>query len=155
MMDTRDILQQADDFAEAFKRCSKGENPRKDEFNRICADIVSIPAIVNAAFSCELYFKSMLKQPWGHKLKDLFEQLDIETQLQLKSEFDTNFTKHPVYNFDVFLNDISDAFIEWRYVFEESHTEGFYGCYINEFFMFFNCFLPIVKRIAHERFTAR
>ena len=38
--------------------------------------------------------------------------------------------------------------------FEEQHTEGFYGCYINEFFMFFNCFLPIVKRIAHEHFIA-
>ena len=155
MMVVRDILQQADDFAEAFRRCSKGENPRKDEFNRMCMDVVSIPAIVNAAFACELYLKSMLEQPWGHKLKDLFEQLDNETKIQLKNEFDASCSKHPVYNFEVFLNDISDAFVEWRYVFEESHTEGFYGCYINEFLMFFNCFLPIVKRIAHERHTAR
>ena len=155
MMVVRDILQQADDFAEAFRRCSKGENPRKDEFNRMCMDVVSIPAIVNAAFACELYLKSMLEQPWGHKLKDLFEQLDNETKIQLKNEFDASFSKHPIYNFNVFLNDISDAFVEWRYVFEESHTEGFYGCYINEFLMFFNCFLPIVKRIAHERHTAR
>lgn len=151
----RDILQQADDFAEAFRRCSKGENPRKDEFNRLCTDVVSIPAIVNAAFACELYFKSMLEQPWGHKLKDLFEQLDRKIQLQLKNEFNTNFTKHPVYNFDGFLSDISDAFIEWRYIFEEQHTEGFYGCHINEFLTFFNCFLPIVKRVANERHTAR
>lgn len=154
-MVVRDILQQADDFAEAFRRCSKGENPKKDELNRMCMDVVSIPAIVNAAFSCELYFKSMLTRPWGHKLKDLFEQLDVETQLQLKSEFDANFTHHLVYNFDFVLNDISNAFIAWRYVFEKPHTEGFYGCYINEFLMFFNCFLPIVKRIAHERYAAR
>lgn len=151
----RNILQQADDFAEAFRRCSKGENLRKDEFNRMCADVVNIPAIVNAAFSCELYFKSMLENPRGHKLKELFEQLDRETKLQLRNEFNANFTKHPVYNFDIFLNDISNAFVEWRYVFEEPHTEGFYGCYINEFLMFFNCFLPIVKRIAHECHTAR
>lgn len=147
----RDVLQQADDFAEAFRRCSKGEKPRKDVFNRICTDVVSIPAIVNAAFACELYLKSMLEQPWGHKLKDLFEHLDRETKLQVKNEFDTSFTKHPIYNFDVFLKDVSDAFVEWRYVFEEPHTESFYGCYINEFLMFFDCFLPIIKRIAHGR----
>ena len=121
----------------------------------MCMDVVSIPAIVNAAFACELYLKSMLEQPWGHKLKDLFEQLDNEAKIQLNNEFDASVSNHPVYNFDVFLNDISDAFVEWRYVFEESHTEGFYGCYINEFLMFFNCFLPIVKRIAHEHHTIR
>ena len=155
MKNIRNILQQADDFAEAFRRCSKGENPRKDEYNRICADVVSIPSIVNAAFACELYLKSMLDRPRGHKLKYLFEQLDRETKLQMRNEFDASFTKHPVYDFNVFLNDVSDAFVKWRYVFEESHTEGFYGCYINEFLMFFNCFLPIVKRIAHERHNAR
>ena len=144
MKNIRNILQQADDFAEAFRRCSKGENPRKDEYNRICADVVSIPSIVNAAFACELYLKSMLDRPRGHKLKYLFEQLDRETKLQMRNEFDASFTKHPVYDFNVFLNDVSDAFVKWRYVFEESHTEGFYGCYINEFLMFFNCFLPIV-----------
>ena len=95
-MVVRDILQQADDFAEAFRRCSKGENPRKDEFNRMCMDVVNIPAIVNAAFACELYLKSMLEQPWGHKLMDLFEQLDNETKIQLKNEFDVSFSKHPV-----------------------------------------------------------
>ena len=121
----------------------------------LCCWPFGIPAIVNAAFSCELYFKSMLENPRGHKLKELFEQLDRETKLQLRNEFNANFTKHPVYNFDIFLNDISNAFVEWRYVFEEPHTEGFYGCYINEFLMFFNCFLPIVKRIAHECHTAR
>ena len=152
-MIVRNILQQADDFAEAFRRCSKGENLRKDEFNRMCADVVSIPAIVNAAFACELYFKSMLEQPRVHKLKDLYEQLDDETRLRLKNEFDKNFPKHPIYNFYVFLNDVSNAFVEWRYVFEESHTEGFYGCYINEFLMFFNYFLPIVKHVAHEHYT--
>ena len=88
-----------------------------------------------------------------NKSKDLYEQLDDETRLRLKNEFDKNFTKHPIYNFDVFLNDVSNAFLEWRYVFGESHSEGFYGCYINEFLMFFNCFLPIVKRVAHEHYT--
>ena len=78
----RNILQQADDFFEAYRRCSKGENPRKDEYNRLCFSVVNVPAVVNAAFSIELYLKSILKsKEREHRLEILFNKLNIETQI--------------------------------------------------------------------------
>ena len=147
----RNILQQADDFYEAYRRCSKGENPRKDEFGRLCFSVVNIPAIVNAAFSIELYLKSILRtKKREHRLEILFNELDIKIREQIKKTINTELSKNNIFNFDDCLSHISNVFVEWRYIYEEYHTEGFYGCYINEFIMFFNLLLPILSEIAHN-----
>lgn len=148
---SRDIIQQADDFFEAYRRCTHGENPRKDEYGRLCLSVVNIPAIVNAAFSCELYFKSIIgSKAKGHALRELFDQLDVDAQNYLREPINKEFAKNNLFDFDVCLDHISNAFVEWRYIYEESHTEGFYGCYINEFLMFFNLLLPLLKDLAHK-----
>lgn len=147
----RNILQQADDFFEAYRRCSKGENPRKDEYNRLCFSVVNVPAVVNAAFSIELYLKSILKsKEREHRLEILFNKLNIETQEQIKKAINAELSKNNIYNFDECLSHISNVFVEWRYIYEDYHTDGFYGCYITEFIMFFNLFLPILSEIAHK-----
>ena len=148
----RNILLQADDFFEAYRRCSHGENPRKDEYGRMCFSVVNIPAIVNAAFSCELYFKSMInEQVRGHDLKELFEQLNVSKQEFIREQINNEFSKNKIFDFDLCLKHISNAFAEWRYIYEAPHTEGFYGCYINEFLMFFNLLLPLLKDLAHQK----
>ena len=148
---SRDIIQQADDFVEAYRRCTHGENPRKDEYGRLCLSVVNIPAIVNAAFSCELYFKSIIgSKAKGHALRELFDQLDVDAQNCLREPINKEFAKNNLFDFDVCLDHISNAFVEGRYIYEESHTEGFYGCYINEFLMFFNLLLPLLKDLAHK-----
>ena len=42
-----DIIEIANDFYEAYKRCIEGKNTRKLEDGRICSDVVNIPSIVN------------------------------------------------------------------------------------------------------------
>ena len=149
----RNILMQADDFFEAYRRCRKGENLHKEN-GRLCASVVNIPAIANASFACELYIKSMISdKTFGHNLKDLFDLLPKETQNTISNSVNDKFAEHPVYNFEYCLESAADVFINWRYIYENRHTEGFYGSYINEYLMFFEGLLPILKEIAYSHNT--
>ena len=110
----RSILLQADDFFEAYRHCTHGKNPRKDEYGRLSFSVVNIPAIVNAAFSCELYFKSMIGNlERNHALEDLFEQLDTDTQHYLRKQISYEFRKNKLFDFDACLEHISNAFVEF------------------------------------------
>ena len=51
----------ANDFYSAYKRCIEGKNPHIDEYGRHVMEVVNVPAIVNAAFACELYLKLLIK----------------------------------------------------------------------------------------------
>lgn len=144
------ILSQADDFCEAFHRCTQGKNPAIDEFGRTKYAVVNIPAIVNAAFACELYLKSLLGKKGEHNLKNLFELLDTDKQEQIRSYVDKKFDKHCIYSFDFCLKRAANVFIEWRYIYEENHTDGFMGCFINEYLIFFSYFTEILKNLAHS-----
>ena len=146
------ILLQADDFAEAYKRCREGKNPRRDEHERLCCSCVNIPAIVNAAFACELYLKSLLTNPpkKEHNISKLFCLLPEDIEQTIRNYVNDQFKGHPVYNFDYCIERAGDAFVNWRYIFEEEHTDGFYGTFINEYLSFFENLIPILKSIAHS-----
>ena len=145
------ILLQADDFAEAYCRCIKGENPTIDEYGRTCCSVLNIPAIVNAAFACELYIKSILVTTTKeHDLEILYSQLDNEKQSEIRSYVDKCFNGHPTYKFDTCLKRASNAFVDWRYIYEDEHSDGYMGCFINEYLEFFKHFIFILKEIAHE-----
>lgn len=151
---TTTILQQADDFAEAFYRCTQGKNSTIDEFGRAKYSAINIPAIVNAAFACELYLKSMLNKKKGvHNLKALFKLLDTDIQEQIKSYVDKKLNKHCSYSFDICLERAAKVFIEWRYIYEGYHTDGSMGCFINEYLMFFDSFTEILKNLAHSNYS--
>ena len=144
------ILLQADDFAEAYRRCARGENPTIDEYGRTCYAVVNIPAIVNAAFACELYMKSMITTPIvGHELASLFSELDTDKQEQIRQYVDNKFKEHPVNSFDMCLERATNVFVDWRYIYEEEHTDGFMGCFINEYLTFFQYFIEILSKLAH------
>lgn len=81
------IINIADDFFEAYKRCSEGKNLRFNEYGATVLSVVNLPAIVNAAFASELYLKSMLpKKARTHNLKDLFYKLSSSIQEELKRQ---------------------------------------------------------------------
>jgi len=79
-----------------------------------------IPVVVNYAFAAEVNLKLILlsvgKQVRGHKLKSLYDLLPLELKDEIKRE-----AKIGRMNFDTELARISDAFVDWRYIYE---TEG-------------------------------
>lgn len=86
--------------------------------------ILSSPTMVNSAFACELFLKTILilhdidyikvlKKGDGHKLKPLFELLPNQEykdflQIGTKQEFESELQEH------------SGDFIDWRYFMEKS-----------------------------------
>lgn len=77
-----------------------------------------IPSIVNMAFACELYLKSLLSdgesETHGHFLDELFNKLDNTIKEQIKN--------HPQFkgdsDFDSNLKANNRVFESWRYCFE-------------------------------------
>lgn len=91
----------------------------KDAAEAIYEKEIYKPVIVNLAFSCELYMKSLLMLQRksqtvveGHKLNDLFENLDGPIKQRILCETSIS-------NWDDFIQDSSDAFEAWRYYYEE------------------------------------
>ncbi|HSI38839.1 MAG TPA: hypothetical protein VK946_07195 [Methylotenera sp.] len=80
--------------------------------------ILFVPAIVSTAFAVELYFKSIVTLEGsiakGHNLSVLFERLSPNSQATLVASFKIDSSA-----FKQKLAGISDAFIEWRYIFEQ------------------------------------
>ncbi|MBQ7250755.1 MAG: HEPN domain-containing protein [Bacilli bacterium] len=112
----------ADDFYGAYLRCLEGKNERVDEYHRICADIVSVPAIVNGTFALELYLKSMLShrrrsRKKTHSISELFLLLKQKQQSKIRECVEPKLPPHLL--FDESLRGISDAFEYWRYIYEK------------------------------------
>lgn len=87
---------------------------------------LTIPAIVNIAFACELFMKSLLPEKMhGHNLDKLFKKLDSDIQAEIISNVVAEMKKsHPVYeqeNFEENLIQNATAFEKWRYFHESSH----------------------------------
>ena len=80
---------------------------------------IMIPQIVNAAFSCELLLKAVIiaeqkreERFREHKLSELFSMMNTETQATIKCNA-------KIYDWDRFMEESSNAFVEWRYLHEE------------------------------------
>lgn len=82
-----------------------------------------VPVVVNSAFACELFMKSMLPSDTrGHKLDDLFALLDNDIQERIRSfTIDKMKKLKPEYSDTDFQNDLlhnNNVFAEWRYFHE-------------------------------------
>ena len=116
------IIKIADDFYEAYRRCIEPNNPREVK-GGVSYSVVNVPAIVNATFAIELYFKSIIskekyiKLKNGHSLKDLFDLLDNNIKIEIKNEILQNDLNGKT--FEKCLEGISDAFVFWRYIHEK------------------------------------
>lgn len=81
---------------------------------------LNIPAIVNRAFDCEVFFKCLLtlegkNNVKRHDLKELFEQLSDEEKLHIENKLkQSQIPLKDSFGF-AYLDKIADAFIKWRY----------------------------------------
>ena len=87
------------------------------------------PAIVNAAFSCEVFLKLLLHLEQidcqkSHKLKQLFEMLPPEIIETVKHQTIQK-CRHwkDVWGLEI-LSQVSDAFEKWRYIYEIDLTKS-------------------------------
>lgn len=81
------ILLQAQDFYEAFNRCIEGKNPHIDEKGRYTSFVANIPAIVNGAFACELYFNCLTPHyVKTHSLLEIYSFIAINIRNQIEKD---------------------------------------------------------------------
>ena len=143
------VLCIADDFKEAYKRCARGENLRREDCYRMVAECVNIPAIVNGAFACELYLKSITKTDQCiHKIKELYLMLPAEKQESLRKAMDPIIPKQYGLSFDECLDDIPNSFVYWRYIYEKDSV-GKLG--LNGTLMILPKLIDELSKMAHEK----
>jgi HEPN domain-containing protein len=103
--------------ASAFKKSAERSLEQR-QFSNGQIEFFIVPAVVNLAFSIELYLKFLLAKNktlrWGHNLLDLFNSLDSKIQQEIidltdydKDEFESLLSKH------------TEAFHDWRYIHEK------------------------------------
>ena len=150
------ILLQARDFYEAFNRCIEGKNQHIDENGRSVSSVVNIPAIVNGAFACELYFNCLTPcYLRSHSLlflysfinKDIRKQIEEQTISQIHS-----ISQYKDFSFEDVLRDIDNSFVEWRYIFKKEHTDAFYGNRINRYIPLLSILLKSLSVVALEHY---
>lgn len=90
-----------------------------------------VPAMVNGAFACELFLKSLFKkQIRGHRLyTELYQELDSSIKKEIKTVVIERMKrkKNTVINSDKFemeLINIERVFEEFRYIYETNNTEN-------------------------------
>ena len=111
----KQIYNTAHSFFLAANRCNE---PRVQDIGFV--QMLIVPTVVNAAFSCELSIKAVLNQLGipvphgndGHKIDSLFSCLPIELQEKVKKDVNSA-------NFCSDIQFIYNAFVEWRYLYEK------------------------------------
>ncbi|MDF0541078.1 hypothetical protein PX699_01885 [Sphingobium sp. H39-3-25] len=110
---------QANCFHEAALRCRYPES-----------HVQIAPMIVNFAFACEIYIKLLLmtnETPTrGHHLGRLFEQLPMETSESIERLYEEGGAANDL-PLRATLDEIGDAFVDWRYQYEKSIPKFRFG----------------------------
>ena len=89
-----------------------------------------LPAIVQSAFACEVFLKAILKHqdvksPKLHKLRDLYEALPMELKEWIKNEVSGGYRDMWTNSWGQdYLDNISNAFVEWRYSYEHDWSKS-------------------------------
>jgi len=93
----------------------------------------SVAGIVNAAFACEVFIKTLLvfqgvplEEIKGHELKKLwnkFKEKDLETALSVEQIMREAFNSKDENVFNKLLFNISNAFEYYRYIYEKERSE--------------------------------
>lgn len=89
----------------------------------------TVSGIVNSAFACEVFIKSLLvfhgmtvEKLRGHNLKKLWDEFkvkDCETACLVEERMRGWFNSENENMFDELLDNVSDAFDYWRYIYEK------------------------------------
>ena len=102
----------------------------KEKHDTAIIGFYCVPAVVNSAFACEVFLKTILKlydikSPRSHKLKDLFESTPEKVQEYVKNTVNRNYGGmwYSPMGFE-HLEVLSNAFQEWRYIYEWDLNKG-------------------------------
>ena len=124
ILDSQRMFEHACAFFDCAKFCER--EPNNIEY-RMRSHTVS--GIVNSAFACEVFIKSLLvfhgrvvEDIKGHKLKllwDEFKTEDYETALFVEERIREWFESKNENLFNELINEASDAFEYWRYIYEK------------------------------------
>lgn len=144
-IETKEILEQAKRVYDVAKFCmgekykgwyfARVEDPENlDDFDKEAYDYIvpkdTIFSVVNLALCCELCMKGIMQKRKGkiipkHKLKDLFDELDdvikdkiIKEMVHVKPFDVKNDYQEREEWFYSWLEGVSNAFPEWRYLYE-------------------------------------
>lgn len=123
-MDASEMFRTGCNFSDCADLCLK-ERDHAPESN--LAYIT--PAIVNAAFSCEVFLKLLIQHEGKdtyktHKLNDLYAKLSKDTQEELEKKTILRYGKWRNVWGIPYLEQISDAFKKWRYSYEHNWTKS-------------------------------
>lgn len=98
---------------------------------------ISIPMVMNGCFAIELFLKTLIKKdndvdlrPYGHKLKKLFQSINVVHQTEINNKFLSKGYNQTKFLFH--LDQIDDAFVEFRYIYEQTSVEVDH-VFINDF----------------------
>lgn len=144
------IVDIADDFYEAYRRCNEGKNERIDKRGRYTAEVVSIPAIVNGAFALELYLKSFISgcqiepKKLGHNISTIFSKLESDLQQQIRNDVEPKL-KGWSQTFDEAINGIGNGFEYWRYIHEKDDLGYGLNMSLNVLPLFLDAVRAIIK----------
>lgn len=122
VLDYNRMFRHACAFADCAQYCEREPNTIECRFQSH-----TVSGIVNSAFACEVFLKALLvfygeTQLRNHKLKDLWldlEEKDEETTLSIKRSIKDWFASDDDNLFDRLLDDASEAFVYWRYIYEK------------------------------------
>lgn len=82
------------------------------------------PVIVNIAFACEIFLKSIMylyaMEAKGHSLKDLIKNLPEDDKMFLDGKLTKAYNGETDMLGSRYLENISNAFTDWRYSYEKS-----------------------------------
>ena len=116
-MDSQHISNNASSFFMAAERCLEKRLLSTGEFH-----MPIVPAIVCAAFSTELFLKSILLKEGiaakGHELLKLHNKLSESSRNYLAAE--TSLTEHDLRQN---VGSISSTFVDWRYIYEKQYAK--------------------------------
>ncbi len=156
MIDTKDIIVQAEKFYETAKDCIGIEYNNgwyvgdkelsTEELKKYLFPKNVVTATVNLAFCCELLLKSMLNNGAkikGHKLRPLFSTLDEKWKQLIILKMGYENSNQIFYHL---LDEISNSFEKWRYIYE---------CKLEDRkiqFSFLNNFSIILMCVAHAKY---
>ena len=145
------IIDIAEDFYNAYERCREGRNWHIDEYGRHCGECVNVPAIVNGAFSIELFLKSLSPlsnkelRKNKHELAKLFLTLEEEDQASIRKAVEKRLPS--LYTFDSGLTIINNSFTFWRYI----HLKPNFGYGLNVTLNLLDVYLKVIRDCALKK----
>lgn len=144
------LLDTANNYYEAYKRCIRGEKIDDKIY------FVAIPAFSNGFFACELYLKHILANNGinikGHALMILFKHLPKDMQTWLENMYFKNESEF-LASYDIKFNDLLEAvsggFEFWRFIYEDDNKpfEPNHPFAYSEKFL--EGFLPLLYQVAN------